>query len=342
MTANRRQSPLSSNRVLGAEGLQVSTLGLGCMGLSGCYGPVDEREAVATIRQAIDWGVTFLDTSDVYGPFTNEQAVGTAIAGRRDEVVVATKFGLRTSAEGDFVIDGRPEYVHEACNASLRRLGVDYVDVYYQHRPDPRVPIEETVGAMAELVAAGKVRFLGLSEAGPNTLRRASVVHPISVLQTEWSLWARDIETVVLPVARELGIGIVAYSPLGRGFLTGAVSPVERLASGDFRKNHPRFAGANGRQNAALLRALQDFAAEVGSRPAQLALAWVMSRGSDTVPIPGTTSSKHLLENVAASQLELSAGDLARLEAAIPVEMVAGERSPGGAIHMETPFENAN
>ncbi|MAU84054.1 MAG: aldo/keto reductase [Gordonia sp.] len=325
-------------RLLGTEGLRVGPIGLGCMGLSGYYGAVDQREAVATIQAAVDAGITLLDTADVYGPFINEKVVGSALVGRRDQVVLATKFGMRIESDGVFTIDGTPEYVGAACDASLQRLGVDHIDVYYQHRPDPRVPIEETVGAMADLVKAGKVRYLGLSEAGPGTLRRACAVHPISVLQTEWSLWARDIEETVLPVARQLDIGVVSYSPLGRGFLTGTVEHADRLSADDFRKRHPRFAGVEGRQNMRLIAELRALSLDIGVSPAQLALAWVIARGHDVVPLPGMSRREHLRENLRALNCTLSRADLNRLEIAIPIASVAGDRSPRDSIQMETPL----
>jgi aryl-alcohol dehydrogenase-like predicted oxidoreductase len=315
-------------RALGSQGLTVSEQGLGCMGMSEFYGTADEAEAVATIHYALDLGVTLLDTSDVYGPYTNEVLVGGAIAERRDEVMVATKFGIvrdpnAPTARG---VNGRPEYVHDACDASLRRLALDHIDLYYQHRVDPDVPIEETVGAMAELVDAGKVRFLGLSEAAPETIRRAHDVHPISALQSEYSLWSRDPEDEVLATLRELGIGLVAYSPLGRGFLTGAIKNPEDLSPGDFRRNSPRFQGDNFARNLELVSRVQEIARDKDCTPGQLALAWVLAQGDDVVPIPGTKRRSYLEQNVEASELELSPEDLARLDEAAPLGAARGDR----------------
>jgi aryl-alcohol dehydrogenase-like predicted oxidoreductase len=275
-------------RKLGRLGLEVSEQGLGCMGMSDAYGPGDEGEAIATIHRALELGITFLDTADMYGPFTNERLVGRAVAGRRDEVVLATKFGNERREDGSWVgINGRPEYVHSACDASLGRLGVERIDLYYQHRVDTTVPIEETVGAVAELVEAGKVRYLGLSEAAPATIRRAHAVHPISALQSEYSLWTRDHEQEVLPTVRELGIGFVAYSPLGRGFLTGRFRSSDDMTEGDFRRRNPRFQADNLERNLELVAAVEELAGEKGVTPGQIALAWVLSRGEDVVPIPG-------------------------------------------------------
>jgi aryl-alcohol dehydrogenase-like predicted oxidoreductase len=315
-------------RALGSQGLTVSEQGLGCMGMSEFYGTTDEAEAVATIHYALDLGVTLLDTSDAYGPNTNEVLVGGAIAERRDEVIVATKFGLvrdpnDPTARG---VNGRPEYVHDSCDASLRRLALDHIDLYYQHRVDPDVPIEETVGAMAELVDAGKVRFLGLSEAGPETIRRAHDVHPISALQSEYSLWSRDPEDEVLATLRELGIGLVAYSPLGRGFLTGAIKNPGDLPPGDFRRNSPRFQGDNFARNLELVSRVQEIARDKDCTPGQLALAWVLAQGDDVVPIPGTKRRSYLEQNVEASELELSPEDLARLDEAAPLGAARGDR----------------
>jgi aryl-alcohol dehydrogenase-like predicted oxidoreductase len=315
-------------RALGTQGLAVSEQGLGCMGMSEFYGSADEGEAVATIQRALDLGVTLLDTSDAYGPHTNEQLVGNAIADRRDEVVLATKFGLirdrnDPSARG---INGRPDYVMSACDASLRRLGLDHIDLYYQHRVDPDVPIEETVGAMAELVDAGKVRFLGLSEARPETIRRAHDVHPISALQSEYSLWTRDLEEEILPVLRELGIGLVAYSPLGRGFLTGRIKSPGDLPDDDYRRYSPRFVGENFRANIELVDRVREIAADKDCTPGQLALAWVLAQGADVVPIPGTKRRSYLEENVAASELSLDGDDLARLDEAAPAGAATGDR----------------
>jgi aryl-alcohol dehydrogenase-like predicted oxidoreductase len=314
-------------RTLGAQGLEVSAIGLGCMGMSEFYGSTDEGEAIATIHRALELGVDFLDTADMYGPFTNEKLVGRAIAGRRDEVVLATKFGNVRGAGGERLgIRGDADYVRQACDASLERLGVEHIDLYYQHRVDRQVPIEETVGAMAELVAAGKVRHIGLSEAAPETVRRAHAVHPIAALQTEYSLWTRDPEDEVLPTVRELGIGFVAYSPLGRGFLSGAIRSPDDLEDDDFRKNNPRFTGDNFRRNLDLVDQVRALAEEKGVTPAQLALAWVLSRGDDVVPIPGTKRRSYLEENAGADGVELTRDDLERLEAAFPKGATAGER----------------
>jgi aryl-alcohol dehydrogenase-like predicted oxidoreductase len=315
-------------RRLGSQGLEVSAEGLGCMGMSEFYGPTDEAEAVATIQRALALGVDFLDTADMYGPFANERLLGRALAGRRHEVVLATKFGYERRENGSWVgINGRPEYVRSACEASLARLGVDHIDLYYQHRVDKTVPIEETVGAMAALVGEGKVCYLGLSEASPATIRRAHAVHPITALQTEYSLWSRDPEEALLPAVRELGIGFVAYSPLGRGFLAGRFrSPNDLRDEGDDRSHHPRFQGDNLARNLELLGRLEEIAHEKGVTPAQLALAWVLHRGADVVPIPGTKKRRYLEENVAAAAIELSDAELARLDAALPPGATAGQR----------------
>ncbi|MDQ6835469.1 MAG: aldo/keto reductase [Actinomycetota bacterium] len=315
-------------RALGSEGLVVSEQGLGCMGMSEFYGSADEGEAVATIHRALELGVTLLDTSDVYGPHTNEMLVGGAIADRRDEVVVATKFGIVRDPENPAArgVNGRPEYVLRSCDASLRRLGLDHIDLYYQHRVDPDVAIEETVGAMASLVEAGKVRFLGLSEAAPETIRRAHAVHPLSAVQTEYSLWTRDPEAEVLPALRELGVGLVAYSPLGRGFLTGVITGPDDLAADDFRRSNPRFAGPNLAQNLELVGRVEAIAREKDCTPGQLALAWVLAQGQDIVPIPGTKRRTYLEQNLQGSELELDAEDLARLDEAAPVGAAAGDR----------------
>jgi aryl-alcohol dehydrogenase-like predicted oxidoreductase len=313
-------------RTLGSEGLEVSEQGLGCMGMSAWYGPTDEAESIATIHRALELGITLLDTADIYGQGANEELVGRAIAGRRDEVVLATKFGNRWFDDGSRAIDGSPDYVREAIDASLRRLNVDYVDLYYQHRVDANTPIEETVGALAELVRAGKVKHIGLSEAGPETIRRASAVHPITALQSEWSLWSRDPEADVLPTVRELGIGFVAYSPLGRGFLAGRFSSPDELSEDDFRRNHPRMQGQNFERNRELAAQVRDLAAEKGCTPAQLALAWVLARGDDVVPIPGTKRRTYLEQNAAASDVELTTAELERLDAAFPPGAAAGDR----------------
>jgi aryl-alcohol dehydrogenase-like predicted oxidoreductase len=317
-----------NRRNLGSEGLVVPALGLGCMGMSEFYGTGDEDESIATIHRAIELGIDFLDTADMYGPFTNERLVGKAIQGRRDEVVLATKFGNERREDGSRVgINGRPEYVRRACDASLQRLGVDTIDLYYQHRVDPEVPIEDTVGAMKELVEAGKVRYLGLSEAAPETIRRAHAVHPISALQSEYSLFTREPEDEVLPTLRELGIGFVAYSPLGRGFLTGAWKSMDDLPEDDTRAGRfPRFSEENFRQNLELAERVREIAAEKGATPGQLALAWLLARGDDIVPIPGTKRRTYLEENAGAVDITLTREDLRRIEEAIPRGSAAGER----------------
>jgi aryl-alcohol dehydrogenase-like predicted oxidoreductase len=316
-------------RRLGQQGLEVSAEGLGCMGMSEFYGQTDDDEAIATIHRALELGVNFLDTADMYGPFENERLVGRAIQGRRDDVVLATKFGNERGEDGSFLgINGSPEYVRAACDASLERLGVDTIDLYYQHRVDKTVPIEETVGAMAELVEQGKVRYLGLSEASPDTIRRAHAVHPISALQTEYSLWTRDPEERILPTLRELGIGFVAYSPLGRGFLSGRFQSPEDIPEGDSRRDWPRFQGENFQKNLELVERVKEIAAEKGIKPGQLALAWVLHQGKDVVPIPGTKRRKYLEENVKAVEVELTDDDLRRLDEAAPVGAAAGQRYP--------------
>jgi aryl-alcohol dehydrogenase-like predicted oxidoreductase len=314
-------------RKLGSQGLEVSDQGLGCMGMSEFYGTADEQEAIATIHRALELGINFLDTADMYGPFTNELLVGRAIQGRRDDVALATKFGIERNADGTRVgINGKPEYVQRACEASLERLGVEHIDLYYQHRVDRSVPIEDTVGAMASLVREGKVRYLGLSEASPETIRRANAVHPISALQTEYSLWTRDPEERVLPTVRELGIGFVAYSPLGRGFLSGRIRHPEELADDDFRRHHPRFQGENFQRNLELVQRMGELAEEKGITPGQLALAWVLHQGEDVVPIPGTKRRTYLEENAAASDVTLTEDDLRRIEEAAPRGATAGPR----------------
>ena len=315
-------------RNLGSEGLAVSELGLGCMGMSEFYGTTDEDESIATIRRAIDLGVTFLDTADMYGPFTNEKLVGKAIQGRREEVQLATKFGNVRGEDGSFRgVRGDAEYVRECCDASLRRLGVDHIDLYYQHRVDPETPIEETVGAMKELVEAGKVRYLGLSEAGTETIRKAHAVHPISALQSEYSLFTRDVEDEVLPTLRELGIGFVPYSPLGRGFLTGRFKSIEDMPEEDTRSaRFPRFAEENFMKNVELADRVREVAEGKGVTPGQLALAWLLAQGTDIVPIPGTKRRRYLEENAGASGVELTEEDLRRIEEAMPRGSAAGER----------------
>jgi aryl-alcohol dehydrogenase-like predicted oxidoreductase len=312
-------------RPLGRDGLAVSALGLGCMGMSQMYGSADRQESIATIHRALDLGVTFLDTSDVYGSGHNEELVGEAIAGRRGEVQLATKFSLSRDGRR-MTINGRPENVRACAEGSLRRLGVDVIDLYYQHRVDPEVPIEDTVGAMGQLVQEGKVRYLGLSEASASSIRRAAAVHPIAALQSEWSLWTRDLEGAVLGVAREHGIGIVPFSPLGRGFLTGAITSPPDFAADDFRHGHPRFTGEAFDANLRLVDAVRALAAEKGATPGQLALAWVLAQGEDVVPIPGTKRRSYLEENVGAVAVELTADDLARLDAIAPPGVAVGGR----------------
>jgi aryl-alcohol dehydrogenase-like predicted oxidoreductase len=309
--------------------LRVPAIGLGCMGMTPVYGEPDQDECIATLHRAIDLGVTFIDTADVYGAGKNEELVGRAIKGRRDEVVLATKFGNMRGEDGSFLgVNGRPEYVRQACDASLRRLGVDTIDLYYQHRVDPNTPIEETVGEMARLVEAGKVRHLGLSEAAVETIRRAHAVHPIAALQTEYSLWSRDPEDGILDVCRELGIGFVAYSPLGRGFLTGQIKSFDDLAPDDYRRNSPRLQGANFQKNLELVGRIEQIAAEKGCSPAQLALAWVLAQGEEIVPIPGTKRRKYLEENVAALEVEITPEDLRRIDEVAPKGAAAGTRYP--------------
>ena len=316
-------------RTLGKQGLVVSAVGLGCMGMSEFYGSASEKESIETIHRALDLGVTLLDTADMYGPFTNERLVGKAIQGRRRKVVLATKFGNERREDGTWVgINGRPEYVRQACDASLERLGVDVIDLYYQHRVDPKVPIEETVGAMADLVRQGKVRFIGLSEAAPATIRRAHAVHPITALQTEYSLWTRDPEGEILPAVRELGIGYVAYSPLGRGFLSGRFSRSEDFEEGDYRRNGPRFQGENFARNLELLRRLKTIAFELKITASQLALAWLLAQGDDIVPIPGTKHVRYLEENVAAARVRLAPEVLEQINHVAPKGIAAGARYP--------------
>jgi aryl-alcohol dehydrogenase-like predicted oxidoreductase len=319
-------------RTLGTQGLSVSALGLGCMGMSEFYGARDDAESIATIHRALDLGVTFLDTADMYGVGENERLVGRALKGRRSAVMLATKFGNVRDEKGNFLgVSGRPEYVRQCCDASLSRLGVDQIDLYYQHRVDPQVPVEETVGAMGELVRAGKVRYLGLSEAAPGTIRRAMKTHPISALQTEYSLWTRDVEAEILPTCRELGIGFVPYSPLGRGFLTGQFRKPEDLPEGDRRRAFPRFQGENFGHNLKLTEKIEALAKRKGCTPAQLALAWVLAQGKDIVPIPGTKRRKYLDENVASVNVGLSAAELKEISSAAP---------PGAAVGLRYPDQN--
>lgn len=320
---------ITETPALGTQGLTVSALGLGCMGMSDFYGPTNDEQSISVIHRALDLGIKFLDTADMYGPFTNERLVGKAIKSRRDEVVLATKFGNVRAEDGtNLGINGRPEYVQKACDASLQRLGVDHIDLYYQHRVDTSVPIEETVGAMARLIEQGKVRFLGLSEAAPETIRRAHNEHPISALQTEYSLWSRDPEDEILPVVRELGIGFVAYSPLGRGFLTGRFQTFEDLPEDDWRRRSPRFMGENFDKNLKLVDRIREIALEKDVTPAQLALSWVLHQGNDIVPIPGTKHLHYLEENVRAVEITLTPEDLERIDEMLPGGIAVGDRYP--------------
>jgi aryl-alcohol dehydrogenase-like predicted oxidoreductase len=330
---HRRNGDIMETRELGHQGLRVSALGLGCMGMSEFYASEDETGGIQVIHRALDLGVTLLDTADMYGPFTNEKLVGRAIADRREQVVLATKFGNMRGEDGSFLgVNGRPEYVRKACDASLDRLGVGHIDLYYQHRVDPEVPIEDTVGAMSRLVEAGKVRFLGLSEAAPDTIRRAHDTHPISALQTEYSLWSRFPEETILPTVRELGIGFVAYSPLGRGFLSGAIRSPDDLDERDWRRHNPRFQGENFQRNLALVDRVRKIAEEKGVPASRLALAWLLARGDDIVPIPGTTRIEHLESNVSALDVELEPAELSRIDEAAPVGAASGDRYPAASM----------
>jgi aryl-alcohol dehydrogenase-like predicted oxidoreductase len=319
-------------RKLGRSGLAVSALGLGCMSMSNVYGPANEDEAIATIHRALELGINFLDTADVYGAGHNEQLLARAIKGKRDKIVLASKFGNRFDADGKWLpVIGTPDYVRSSCDASLKRLGIEVIDLYYQHRVDPNTPVEDTVGAMADLVRQGKVRYLGLSEAAAQTIRRAHAVHPISALQSEYSLWSRDIEDEIIPTIRELGIGLVPYSPIGRGMLAGKIATAADLPAGDFRRNHPRFESGNLERNRQLVSKVEAIAARKGCTPAQLAIAWVLSRGKDVVPIPGTKHPKYLEENVGALNVTLATADIAELESVFSPATVSGQRysAPG-------------
>jgi aryl-alcohol dehydrogenase-like predicted oxidoreductase len=320
-------------RKIGNQGLTVSALGLGCMGMSEFYGMRDDQESMATIHRALDLGLNFLDTADMYGCGENEKLVGKTIKDRRPEVILATKFGNVRDAQGKYLgVSGRPEYVRQCCDGSLKRLGVEQIDLYYQHRVDATVPIEETIGAMSELIRAGKVRYLGMSEAAPATLRRAAKIHPITALQTEYSLWTRDVETEILPACRELGIGFVPYSPLGRGFLTGKIQQIDDLAANDWRRSGPRFQGENFKQNLAIVHRIEALANRKRCKPSQLALAWVLAQGEDIVPIPGTKRRTYLEENLAALQLELTPQELAEFNLAAPAGATAGDRYPAASM----------
>jgi len=332
---NWEDTEYMEKRRLGTKGPEVSAIGLGCMGMSEFYGTADEAESLSTLLYAIDGGINLLDTADMYGPFKNEELIGKAIKGRRDEVFLATKFGIvRTGDPAYRGVNGRPEYVKKSCDGSLKRLGVDHIDLYYQHRVDTAVPIEETVGAMAELVQAGKVRYLGLSEAGAQTIRRAYKTHPITALQSEYSLWSRDPEPEILPTIRELGIGLVAYSPLGRGFLTGQIRRYEDFPQNDFRRNLPRFQGDNFIKNLELVERISEIAETKGATPGQLALAWVMAQGNDIIPIPGTTGRRHLRENMESLDIKLTAEELKEISDAIPLDAVSGSRYSEGAMRL--------